>query len=324
MEPLLHVKELSTEFVSTDGHVLTLLKDISFRLEKGKILGIVGESGSGKTTLALTILGLLPFKHGRISKGDIVFKGKNLLHQDEEAWSSLRGNKLSIIFQEPFAHFNPSLSVGEQVAEILRLHQSMPYPLARTKTVDLLKRLGIQEAGEKFDTLPGQWSGGQLQRAMIAMALLNGPDVLIADEPTSALDPVTFKEILNLLKEEIKVRGMGLILITHDIPSLENLADDIMVLYGGEMMEYSTGKGFFERPRHPYSLALSSCFNYPEQWNLLPVLDGMSFHFSNSRIGCPFASRCAYKQDQCTQGLPIPRQTISGDSFYQCVLETHE
>ena len=237
-----------------------LLKDVSFTLTQGEILGILGESGSGKSLTSLAILGLLP-SGLEIVKGAIYFQGRNLLELSSEEWESIRGWKISIILQDPLTSLNPLLTIGEQIVEGLEVHLGLKGRSAWDKAVELLSEVGIPEPEFRMKSYPHQLSGGMRQRAMIAIALACNPMVLIADEPTTALDPTLQLQVLDLLKELNKKRGLSIIFITHDLGVMRYIADRVVVYYKGEVVEIGESEKIFTEPSHPYTLSL--LFSYP-------------------------------------------------------------
>jgi microcin C transport system ATP-binding protein len=255
--PLLEVKDLSVAF--TQGGRTTLAVDrVSFSLEKGKTLALVGESGSGKSVTALSILKLLPYPPASHPSGQIFFNGQDLLDKDESDLRRVRGSDISMIFQEPMTSLNPLHSVEKQIGEILELHQRLSGSKARSKIIELLGNVGIRDPETRLSDFPHQLSGGQRQRVMIAMALANNPDLLIADEPTTALDVTVQAQILELLKDLQKQFGMALLLITHDLGIVRRMADDVVVMQKGEVVEASDTKSLFASPQHAYTKMLLS------------------------------------------------------------------
>jgi len=248
---LLRVKNLAVSFAETD-----ILSGVSFTLEKGKTLAIVGESGSGKSLTALSILQLLPYPHAHHPEGDIIFQGQSLMGQSEAVLEAVRGNKISMIFQEPMTSLNPLHSIEKQVAETLLLHKGLTGRKARERTLELLALVGIDDPASRLTAYPHQLSGGQRQRVMIAMALANEPDLLIADEPTTALDATTQKQILLLLKSLQKRLNMGILMITHDLNIVQQFADDVLVMCKGQQIEYATTQQVFSHPAEEYTKEL--------------------------------------------------------------------
>ncbi len=260
MEPIIQVENLSVQF-SNDQGINTALHNISFQIPKGKICGIVGESGSGKSVSSLSIMGLL--SPNALVKGKITYRDSaetlNLLELSDKDMSKLRGSKIAMIFQEPMTSLNPVLKCGNQIIEVLQLHKRLTYEEARLKTISLFEEVKLPRPEKIIDSYPHELSGGQKQRVMIAMALSCNPDLLIADEPTTALDVTVQKNIVELLLQIIKERNMSMIFITHDLGLISEIADEIIVMYKGEMMEQGDAKSILENPQHPYTKGLIAC-----------------------------------------------------------------
>ena len=255
MDALLSVKDLHVGFVN-DGQHSTAVKGVSFDILPGETLGLVGESGSGKSVSALSILRLLPYPSAYHNGGEIAFDGDNLLHAPEDALRRIRGRKISMIFQEPMSSLNPLHAIEKQISEVIELHRGLSRPAARAEALKLLKRVGIDDAENRLASLPHELSGGQRQRVMIAMALANKPDLLIADEPTTALDVTIQKQILDLLQELQAETGMAILLITHDLGVVRKMADRICVMQSGEIVESGSRADIFDAPQHEYTKKL--------------------------------------------------------------------
>jgi microcin C transport system ATP-binding protein len=251
-EPLLEVKDLVVDFRQT-GKVTHAVKGVSFKIRPGQTLALVGESGSGKSVTSLSILKLLPYPSAHHPRGSVIFRGEELLDSDESDLRRVRGNDITMIFQEPMTSLNPLHTVEKQISEILRVHQGMGEADARERIIELLTRVGIRDASEKLGSFPHQLSGGQRQRVMIAMALANRPDLLIADEPTTALDVTVQAQILELLKDLQAEFGMAILLITHDLGIVRHFADDVCVMKQGEIVERGPVNTVFDAPAHPYT-----------------------------------------------------------------------
>ena len=302
-EPILEVRDLHIEFAGEEG-ALPVLHGLSYVLPKGRVLGVVGESGSGKTVHALSILRLLP-PNARISQGEVRYKGKNLATLGREELRKIRGNKISMIFQDPAASLNPVLTIGQQLTETLLAHRKMSKSAARAKAVKLLEKVGIAGAEKRLNEYPFQFSGGMCQRVMIAMALALEPDVLVADEPTTALDVTVQAQILNLIKQLQKASGMSAVFITHNLAVVAGIADDVLVLYAGMCMEYAPAAELFEHPLHPYTQGLlNSLAPVHEKVDILPVITGHPPLPGKLPPGCPFAPRCPFAKDKCRQVCP--------------------
>lgn len=258
MSDLIKVENLSVEF-RTDEGVVRAVKNISFNIPRGKTVGLVGESGSGKSVSSLAIMRLIPNPPGKITSGRILFDGKDLLSLSESQMRHIRGNKISMIFQEPMTSLNPVFTVGDQIAEALILHQNMNRKAALARAVELMDQVGIPNPKERVNSYPHEMSGGQRQRVMIAMAIACEPDLLIADEPTTALDVTIQKQILDLLADLQKKSGMSVLFITHDLGVIADIADEVVVMYRGEIVEKGSSLNIFTKPQHPYTKGLLAC-----------------------------------------------------------------
>lgn len=257
-ETLVSIKNLTVDFRTDDG-VVKAVKGISFNIPKGKTVGLVGESGSGKSVTSLAIMRLIPNPPGIISNGSIEFQGKDLLKLSEAQMREVRGNKISMIFQEPMTSLNPVFTVGDQIAETLQLHQKLSKEAAMKKALELLEQVGIPDPQRRIHSYPHEMSGGQRQRVMIAMAIACEPDLLIADEPTTALDVTIQKQILDLLASLQKKYGMSILFITHDLGVIGDIADEVVVMYKGDVVEMGKKEDIFRSPKHPYTKALIAC-----------------------------------------------------------------
>ena len=257
-EPIVQIKNLQVEF-RTDAGVVNAVKGIDFDIPKGKTVGLVGESGSGKSVTSLSVMKLIPNPPGEITGGEIIFEGQNLVTAPESDMRKIRGNRISMIFQEPMTSLNPVFTVGEQIAETLMLHQKMTKGDAIRKAIELLDQVGIPDPSKRVSAYPHEMSGGQRQRVMIAMAIACNPDVLIADEPTTALDVTIQKQILELLAELQKEYGMSILFITHDLAVIGDIADEVVVMYRGDIVEKGTKDEIFKNPKHPYTKGLINC-----------------------------------------------------------------
>jgi peptide/nickel transport system ATP-binding protein len=258
MSMLLSVKDLAIEFKTDDG-VVQAVKNISFDIPKGKTVGLVGESGSGKSVSSLAVMRLIPNPPGKITNGQVHFNGQNLLELSEAEMRKIRGNKISMIFQEPMTSLNPVFTVGDQISETLILHQNLSKEEARSKSLELLDQVGIPNPAQRIDSYPHEMSGGQRQRVMIAMAIACEPDLLIADEPTTALDVTIQKQILELLADLQKKYGMSVLFITHDLGVIADIADEVVVMYRGDIVEKGPTEQIFQKPNHPYTKGLLAC-----------------------------------------------------------------
>ncbi len=257
-ETMLTIKDLCIDF-QTDGGVVRAVKNLSLSIPKGKTVGLVGESGSGKSVTSLAIMGLIPTPPGKISQGEILFKGQDLTKISADEFRKIRGNKISMIFQEPMTSLNPVYTVGNQIDEAIILHQNLSKKAARTRTIELLEEVGIPAPLESAEKYPHQMSGGQKQRVMIAMAMACEPELLICDEPTTALDVTIQKQVLELMHELQKKHGMSMLFITHDLAVIADIADEVAVMYRGDLVEQKSTKELFQNPEHPYTKGLLAC-----------------------------------------------------------------
>ncbi|UCH61328.1 MAG: ABC transporter ATP-binding protein [Anaerolineales bacterium] len=321
MSSLLEVTNLTVRFSTQDG-LVHAVNGISYTLEKGENLGIVGESGSGKSVGVLSLLGLIPTPPGEILYGNAMFAGKDLLKVSQDELRSIRGNTISMIFQDPMTSLNPVLTIGRQITEALEIHLNMKKEDARVRAVELLKMVGIPLADERFNNYPHQFSGGMRQRAMIAMALSCNPELLIADEPTTALDVTIQAQIVRLVKRLQKEIKMAVIWITHDLGVVAGLADRVIVMYAGRIAEIAPVKQLYANPRHPYTLGLLRSLprvdaDRPET---LASIDGLPPDLINYPQGCPFYARCNYRIDRCLQAPP-PLETIGKNHQSACFVD---
>ena len=318
ISPVLQVEDLHIDF-QNDPKPLPVLRGLSYTLAAGRVLAVVGESGSGKTVHALSLLRLLPAA-GRVSGGKILYKGENLLALCEKELRQVRGQKIAMIFQDPAASLNPVLTVGEQLTETLRAHRKLTKEQARQEAVKLLEKVGIADAEKRLDEYPFQFSGGMCQRVMIAMALALSPDILIADEPTTALDVTIQAQIIRLIKQLQEREKMAVIFITHNLALASQVADEVLVLYGGMCMEQAPAKELFSQPKHPYTqgllASLASLKTRPER---LPAIAGQPPVPGEIVTGCPFAPRCPRVKEKCRQSLPP--LTKRGEHAVRCFWE---
>ena len=307
---LLKVENLSVEFQTNDGAVQAV-KDLSFELEKGDSLAIVGESGSGKSQTAFSIMGLLA-ENGR-SSGRVLIEGKDILNLPISELNTYRAEKMAMIFQDPMTSLNPYLRVSEQMVEVLIHHRGMSKREATARAIAMLDAVRIPEAKSRVHMYPHEFSGGMRQRVMIAMALLCEPELLIADEPTTALDVTVQDQIMSLLGDLQKEFQMSLVLITHDLGVVAQSCEKVLVLYGGQMMEYDDIKPLFARPGHPYTQALLSAIPRLDQGNdALNAIPGNPPNMMNMPKGCPFSPRCEYVVDHCRTDRAIVVPSGSG------------
>lgn len=299
---LLEVVDLHTHF-QTDHGSIPALNGVSFSLEKGEILGLVGESGCGKSVTSLSILQLLGNK-GKIVSGSIFFKGKDISKFSKKEMMKIRGNEISMIFQEPLTSLNPLIQVGKQIAESVQLHRNYSKIQAKKHALKMMKLVGIPQAEEKYHFYPHQLSGGMRQRVMIAIALACEPELLIADEPTTALDVTIQAQILSLMKKICREFGTSIILITHDLGVVAEMADRVAVMYSGRIVEQNDVADFFKNPKHPYSRGLINSTPSIEQKAPLEPIKGNVPAPTNKPKGCPFHPRCPFAEEVCKQEPP--------------------
>ena len=312
MAALLEVRNLETRFYTQDG-VVHAVNGVSFELHEGETLGVVGESGCGKSVTMLSILRLIPSPPGRITGGEVLFEGRDLLKMTDDEIRQVRGNRIAMIFQDPMTSLNPVLTINQQISEALQLHLGMDKEMARKRTIELLEMVGIPSAAERVDDYPHQFSGGMRQRVMIAMALACNPQILIADEPTTALDVTIQAQIIDLVKRLQEEIGMAVIWITHDLGIIAGLADRVVVMYAGFIIEEATVHELYGDPRHPYTLGLLGSVprldeKRPEK---LYSIEGLPPDLIQLPQGCPFAPRCAYAIEKCLEENPPLMSTVS-------------
>ncbi|HEY7694357.1 MAG TPA: ABC transporter ATP-binding protein [Gaiellaceae bacterium] len=301
--PLLEVNELKTYFRTDDG-IVKAVDGVSFAVEKGKTLGIVGESGCGKSVTCLTIMGLNNRKT-TISSGAALWKGQNLIGMSPRQLRSIRGGEIAMIFQDPMTSLNPVHKIGSQLTEAILLHQDVTKGAARARALELLKAVGIPRADARMDDYPHQFSGGMRQRVMIAMALVNNPDLLIADEPTTALDVTTQAQILDLMKRLQDEFGSAIIMITHDLGVVAEVADDVVVMYAARVQEEGEVRNLFRRPNHPYTWGLlGSLPRLNQDVDRLVQISGQPPSLLFPPRGCRFHPRCPYVMPICSQTEP--------------------
>ena len=310
--PLLAVDDLTVEIRSERG-TFCPIEQVSFQLAEGEVLGLVGESGCGKSMTALAIMGLLPQPIARIGRGSIGFQDVDLVTLSEKARRRLRGDRMGMIFQEPMTSLNPVYRIGDQLVEALLTHRSMTNSQARQEALDMLDHVGIPAARQRIDAYPHELSGGMRQRVMIAMALICRPKLLIADEPTTALDVSTQAQILDLLMSLRQELGMAILMITHDLGVIAEIADRVAVMYAGRIVEEADVFRLFEAPAHPYTHALMRSIPRPdlEQERLLTIEGTVASPLSRPS-GCSFRDRCARAQPTCADAVPTLDRLESG------------
>lgn len=312
---LLRVESLHTWFF-TEDRVAPAVDGLSFELHAGRTLCFVGESGCGKSVTALSMMNLIPSPPGRIVSGEVWLNGRNLRELSAREMSKVRGRDMAMIFQEPMSSLNPVMRVGEQVAEALELHLDMSPKDARTRTIELFKQVGISSAEMRVDSYPHEMSGGMKQRVMIAMALACEPKLLIADEPTTALDVTIQAQILELLRSLQARYGMGMLMITHDLGVVAEVADDVAVMYAGKIVEYTSVYALFDNPKHPYTLGLFASLPSvgAKRGERLQVIEGMVPSPEQFPTGCRFRTRCPFATERCAQDVPALREVVEGHS----------
>jgi peptide/nickel transport system ATP-binding protein len=319
---LLEVSNLRTHFRTDDG-IVKAVDGVSFTVDKGQTLGIVGESGSGKSVTCLTIMGLNA-RRNTISSGEAIFKGENLLTMGTGRLRDIRGNDIAMIFQDPMTSLNPVHRIGNQLVEAIQLHRDVSKKQARGRALELLKAVGIPRAERRVDDYPHQFSGGMRQRVMIAMALVNDPDLLIADEPTTALDVTTQAQILKLMSDLQKDFGSAIIMITHDLGVIAEIADDVVVMYAAKVAEHAPVDELFKRPHHPYTWGLlGSLPRLDADVERLVQIQGQPPSLLHPPSGCRFHPRCPYVMNVCKTVEPDLVPALGDPTHVQaCHLDT--
>jgi peptide/nickel transport system ATP-binding protein/oligopeptide transport system ATP-binding protein len=310
---VLDVEDIKTRFHTQDGTVHAV-NGVSFALKEGELLGVVGESGSGKSVTMMSLLKLLPMPPAEIASGTAYFEGEDLIGLPPDRIRAVRGRRIGFIFQDPMTSLNPVLSVGYQLTEHLRKHMDMNRREARTRAAELLSLVGIPSADARLNDFPHQFSGGMRQRVMIAIALACDPKVLIADEPTTALDVTIQAQILEVVKRLRRELGMAIIWITHDLGVVAGLADRVMVMYGGFVVERAAVKELYGHPRHPYTRGLLNSLPRvdADEEDRLESIQGQPPMLFSEPTSCPFAPRCAYAFDRCHQENPLLSEIVAG------------
>ena len=306
MADLLQVKNLQTSFFTPEGEVRAI-DGVSFEIGEGKTLGLVGESGCGKSVTSLSIMRLIQSPPGKIVGGEIIYRGRDLLKLNNEQMRKIRGNEISMIFQEPMTSLNPVFTVGNQIGEAIKLHQGLGKRETRQKTIEMLRLVKIADPESRVDSYPHQLSGGMRQRVMIAMALSCNPSLLIADEPTTALDVTIQAQILELMKElQQKIGGMALLLITHDLGVVAEQADEVAIMYAGKIVERANTKAIFNHPFHPYTVGLLNSLPGAtgQKKKRLDAIPGVVPNPLHLPSGCRFRDRCPRAADLCAQSEP--------------------
>ena len=315
---LLEVDDLKMYFHTQDG-VVKAVDGVSYTLDRGETLGVVGESGSGKSVTSLTIMGLIDMPPGRIEGGDVRYRGQSLLKMSEAQMQQIRGNDIAMIFQDPMTSLNPVYTIGRQLGEGLRLHRGYTKEQATARAIELLDLVGIPNPEQRVKDYPHQFSGGMRQRVMIAMALACDPDILIADEPTTALDVTIQAQIVELMKEMQQKNGNAIIMITHDLGVVADVADKIMVMYAGSPVEMGTADEIFYPPHHPSTWGLMRSIPKPEgdEKHPLTPIEGNPPSLISLPTGCSFAPRCPYATDKCRASKP-ERVEVAPGPFARC------
>ena len=317
MSVLLEVRDLTTCFKTERGE-FAAVDGVSFTLEAGRTLGIVGESGCGKSVTSLSIMGLLPKGQGRVASGSILFNGTDLAMLSPAAMRNLRGNQMAMIFQEPMTSLNPAFTIGNQLIEAIRCHRDISHAAARVRAIEMLNKVRIPSPEQRIDTYPHKLSGGMRQRVMIAMALACEPKLLIADEPTTALDVTIQAQVLALMRSLRASAGTAIILITHDLGVIAELADEVAVMYAGRVVERSSVERLFAEPQHPYTIGLlGSIPKMHLTQSRLAVIEGQVPSPTSTSVGCRFAARCPFADAKCFELSP-PLQELSADHFAAC------
>ncbi len=318
-EKLVEIRNLRTHFFTEDG-VVPAVDGVNMYIKRGETLGVVGESGCGKSVTSLSIMRLIPWPPGKIVEGEILFEGEDLVKKSEAEMRKIRGNDISMIFQEPMTSLNPVYTIGDQIAEAIMLHQGLNRKEAIDKAVEMLRLVGIPLPERRVREYPHQLSGGMRQRVMIAMALSCNPKLLIADEPTTALDVTIQAQILELMKKLKKELGMAIMLITHDLGVVAEMCERVVVMYGGKVVEEADVVSLFKQPLHPYTEGLlKSIPRMDEEVEKLHVIEGVVPNPLHLPPGCRFHPRCPYAIDKCKQEMPELEQVAPG-RYVACFL----
>ncbi len=310
MDNIIEIKDLSIHY-KTDEGLVRAVNGLNLRLARGESLGIVGETGAGKTTTALGIMGLIPDPPGLIAGGEILFEGQDLLKLGKHKLRSIRGNKISMIFQDPMTSLNPVVTVGDQIAESIRIHEKLSRAEASVKAKEMLELVGIP--GDRYGEYPHQFSGGMKQRVIIAIALSCNPQLILADEPTTALDVTIQAQVLDLIIKLQKEKNTSMILITHDLGVVVEVCDKVAIMYAGEIVEYGTLEQIYERTSHPYTIGLfGSIPDMESETKRLTPIPGLMPDPANLPQGCSFEPRCPYARQECRLSNPPPVEIEEG------------
>ena len=320
---LLEVKDLAVEF-DTYGGVVKAVRGVGFKVEQGKTLAIVGESGCGKSVTVQSMMGLIPMPPGRITSGTARLRGREVLGRNTIDGKQIRGAEVGMIFQDPMTSLNPTMTIGDQIAEPLQVHKGYSYRRAFDEAIRLLELSKIPEAEKRAKQYPFEFSGGMLQRAMIAMAISCRPSILIADEPTTALDVTIQAQILDLMHDMQRETGMAIILITHDLGVVARMADEVAVMYAGKIVEHGTVDDIFYKSAHPYTLGLKEAMptNDPSKQHELKPIEGSPPDLFSAPRGCGYCARCPYAMQICEKGHPDG--FIVGERHSSCCWLHHE
>jgi len=319
-EHFLEIENLAVQY-SSSGEIIHAVNDVSLSLDQGKTLALVGETGAGKTTIAKSIMRILPDRGAKITAGDIFMGDKDLLNLSEDEMCKVRGAEIAMIFQDPMTALNPTMRVGDQIAEVIKLHDTITKAEAKKRAIEMLNMVGI--TAERYDEYPHQFSGGMKQRVVIAMALACTPDLLLADEPTSALDVTIQAQIMEMIDNLRRQHNTAMILITHDMGVVAQVADDVAVIYAGEIVEYGSKAEIFDHPTHPYTVGLFNAIpNLNEDTRRLANIKGLPPDPTDLPKGCCFCTRCQYATNECSRhkaGL----ERIGQNHYSRCSVHMH-
>jgi peptide/nickel transport system ATP-binding protein/oligopeptide transport system ATP-binding protein len=320
MSGLLEVSDLQTQFFTDDG-IVKAVDGVSFSIDRGDTFGLVGESGCGKSVTALSIIRLIPDPPGKITSGEILLEGKDLVKKSEKEMQAIRGNKISMIFQEPMTSLDPVFTIGSEITEVIQLHQGLERDEARKKAIDMLRIVGIPEPEKRMGEYPHQLSGGMRQRAMIAMALSCNPQLLIADEPTTALDVTIQAQILRLMDQLKEDFSAAVLLITHDLGVIAETCRNVAIMYAGKIVELAPVEAIFENPLHPYTVGLNRAIpRLDVDRKRLQIIEGTVPDLIEVPSGCKFHPRCPYAMPICAEKEP-PLTKRENNHFARCYLE---
>lgn len=317
--PLLEVNNLHTHFFTKSG-VVKAVDGVDFSIQPGETLGIVGESGSGKSITAMSILGLIPSPPGKITEGEVIFKGENLLHKTEKQMRKIRGKEIAMVFQDPMTSLNPVFTVEKQIIETILAHDKLSKKQAKERALELLQLVGIPDPKKRLKNYPHEFSGGMRQRVMIAMALSCNPSLLIADEPTTALDVTIQAQILELFKKMQTELNMAIVMITHDLGVVAEVCDRVMVMYAGKPVEFTETNNLFAHGKHPYTLGLmNSIPKITTEKQKLEAIHGVPPDLRNLPEGCSFAPRCRHVMASCLTLDPALKK-VDENHYVRCLL----